>query len=144
MCSSDLTNVFDISLLASRLSYATDWAIAAGETTHLPVGYFGASTGAGAALVAAAVSRSPIRAIVSRGGRPDLAGAALPNVKAPTLLIVGGEDKPVIQMNQQAYERMTAPREIVIVPGATHLFEEPGALETVARLARDWFQRYLR
>ena len=135
---------FDIELLADRLVAAVQWLAREKATERLKVGLFGASTGAGAALVAAARLPDRISAIVSRGGRPDLAGAALPNVKAPTLLIVGGEDKPVIQMNQQAYERMTAPREIVIVPGATHLFEEPGALETVARLARDWFQRYLR
>jgi dienelactone hydrolase len=135
---------FDIELLADRLVAAVQWLAREKATERLKVGLFGASTGAGAALVAAARVPDRISAIVSRGGRPDLAGAALPNVKAPTLLIVGGEDKPVIQMNQQAYERMTAPREIVIVPGATHLFEEPGALEAVARLARDWFQRYLR
>ena len=135
---------FDIELLADRLVAAVQWLAREKATERLKVGLFGASTGAGAALVAAARLPDRISAIVSRGGRPDLAGAALPNVKAPTLLIVGGDDKPVIQMNQQAYERMTAPREIVIVPGATHLFEEPGALETVARLARDWFQRYLR
>jgi pimeloyl-ACP methyl ester carboxylesterase len=135
---------FDIELLADRLVATVQWLAREKATERLKVGFFGASTGAGAALVAAARLPDRISAIVSRGGRPDLAGAALPNVKAPTLLIVGGEDKPVIQMNQQAYERMTAPREIVIVPGATHLFEEPGALEAVARLARDWFQRYLR
>ena len=135
---------FDIELLADRLVAAVQWLAREKATERLKVGLFGASTGAGAALVAAARLPDRISAIVSRGGRPDLAGAALPNVKAPTLLIVGGDDKPVIQMNQQAYERVTAPREIVIVPGATHLFEEPGALETVARLARDWFQRYLR
>jgi pimeloyl-ACP methyl ester carboxylesterase len=135
---------FDIELLADRLVATVQWLARERATERLKVGFFGASTGAGAALVAAARLPDRISAIVSRGGRPDLAGAALPNVKAPTLLIVGGEDKPVIQMNQQAYERMTAPREIVIVPGATHLFEEPGALEAVARLARDWFQRYLR
>ena len=135
---------FDIELLADRLVAAVQWLAREKATERLKVGLFGASTGAGAALVAAARLPDRISAIVSRGGRPDLAGAALPNVKAPTLLIVGGDDKPVIQMNQQAYERVTAPREIVIVPGATHLFEEPGALEPVARLARDWFQRYLR
>ena len=135
---------FDIELLADRLVAAVQWLAREKATERLKVGLFGASTGGGAALVAAARLPDRISAIVSRGGRPDLAGAALPNVKAPTLLIVGGDDKPVIQMNQQAYERMTAPREIVMVPGATHLFEEPGALETVARLARDWFKRYLR
>jgi len=135
---------FDIELLADRLVAAAQWLAREKTTERLKVGLFGASTGAGAALVAAARLPDRISAIVSRGGRPDLAGAALPNVKAPTLLIVGGEDKPVIQMNQQAYEKMTAPRELVIVPGATHLFEESGALEAAARLARDWFQRYLR
>lgn len=135
---------FNIELLADRLVAAVQWLAWEKETERLKVGLFGASTGAGAALVAAARLPDRISAIVSRGGRPDLAGPALPHVKAPTLLIVGGEDKPVIQMNQQAYERMTAPREIVIVPGATHLFEEPGTLEEVARLARDWFRRYLR
>jgi pimeloyl-ACP methyl ester carboxylesterase len=135
---------FDIELLADRLVAAVQWLAREKATERLKVGLFGASTGAGAALVAAARLPDRISAIVSRGGRPDLAGAALPNVKAPTLLIVGGEDKPVIQMNQQAYERMTAPREVVLVPGATHLFEEPGTLEAAARLARDWFLRYLR
>ena len=108
------------------------------------VGLFGASTGGGAALVAAAQLPDRIKAVVSRGGRPDLAGSALPHVKAPTLLIVGGDDVPVIEMNEDAYARMTAERKIEIVPGATHLFEEPGTLEEVARLARDWFVRYLK
>ena len=130
---------FDIDLLARRLVDATTWL---GD--RLPVGLFGASTGGGAALVAAAQLPDQIKAVVSRGGRPDLAGPALPHVKAPTLLIVGGNDEPVIEMNQDAYERMTAVRQLEIVPGATHLFEEPGTLEKVARLARDWFVRYLK
>ena len=130
---------FDIDLLARRLTDATVWL-----GNRLPVGLFGASTGGGAALVAAAQLPDRIKAVVSRGGRPDLAGPALPNVKAPTLLIVGGNDEPVIELNQEAYERMTAVRRLEIVPGATHLFEEPGTLEKVARLARDWFVRYLK
>ena len=135
---------FDIELLADRLVAATQWLARQTATERLKVGLFGASTGGGAALVAAARMPDRIAAVVSRGGRPDLAGAALPHVQAPTLLIVGGDDKPVIGMNRQAYELMNAPRRVEIVPGANHLFEEPGALEAVARLARDWFQRYLR
>lgn len=135
---------FNIELLADRLVAAVQWLARQKAAERLKVGLFGASTGGGAALVAAARMPDRIAAVVSRGGRPDLAGAALPHVKAPTLLIVGGDDKPVIQMNQQAYEQMTAPRELVIVPGASHLFEEYGTLEQVARLARDWFLRYLR
>jgi dienelactone hydrolase len=139
----DRANVFDIPLLASRLSFAADWSVAAPETARLPIGYFGASTGAGAALVAAA-ARSPVRAIVSRGGRPDLAGAALPHVTAPTLLIVGSLDTQVIELNRLAHDRMTAARkELVIVPGAGHLFEEPGTLDAVQRHAIRWFRRYL-
>jgi pimeloyl-ACP methyl ester carboxylesterase len=130
---------FDIDLLARRLADATVWL---GD--RLPVGLFGASTGGGAALVAAAQLPDRIKAVVSRGGRPDLAGPALPHVKAPALLIVGGNDEPVIELNQEAYEKMTAVRRIEIIPGATHLFEEPGTLEQVARLARDWFVRYLK
>ena len=139
----DRANVFDIALLASRLSYATDWAIAAGETAHLQVGYFGASTGAGAALVAAAVPRSPIRAIVSRGGRPDLAGDTLAHVTSPTLLIVGSRDRQVIQLNHMAYDRLTGPKELVIIEGAGHLFEEPGTLAEVERQAVRWFRHHL-
>jgi dienelactone hydrolase len=139
----DRANVFDIPLLASRLSFAADWSLAAPETARLPIGYFGASTGAAAALVAAA-ARSPVRAIVSRGGRPDLAGAALPHVTAPTLLIVGSLDTQVIELNRMAHDRMTAARkELVIVPGAGHLFEEPGTLDAVQRHAIRWFRRYL-
>jgi len=128
---------FDIDLLARRLIDAASWL----DTPA--VGLFGASTGGGAALVAAAQLPDRIKAVVSRGGRPDLAGDALPRVKAPTLLIVGGDDEPVIGMNEEAYDRMTCERKMEIVPGATHLFEEPGTLEQVARLARDWFAKYL-
>jgi dienelactone hydrolase len=134
---------FDIALLADRLIGATDWAAAQPDTRSLKVGYFGASTGAAAALVAAAERPEAIGAIVSRGGRPDLAGTALPRVQAPTLLIVGGHDYPVIEMNRMAQRQVGAPTKLEIVPGATHLFEEPGALEVVARLARDWFARHL-
>ena len=135
---------FDISLLADRLVAAIDWISAQKETSGLAVGIFGASTGGGAALVAAARVPDHIAAVVSRGGRPDLAGAALADVKAPTLLIVGGDDVPVIGMNRDAERRMTAEREIRIVPGASHLFEEPGTLEAVAEHARDWFLQYLK
>jgi putative phosphoribosyl transferase len=134
---------FDIGLLADRLVGATDWLMENPDTLNLRIGYFGASTGAGAALVAAAKRPDEVGAIVSRGGRPDLAGDALPQVRAPTLLIVGGNDVPVIGMNRQALERLRAEKELKIVPGATHLFEEPGALEEVARLAAGWFARYL-
>ena len=135
---------FDISLLADRLSGATHWLTQQPATAELPVGYFGASTGGGAALVAATAQPEMVHAVVSRGGRPDLAGEALPLVQAPTLLIVGGHDFPVIDLNRQALRRLgAAEKELVIVPGATHLFEEPGALEDVARLAADWFTRYL-
>jgi dienelactone hydrolase len=136
---------FDIGLLARRLAGATDWLIRQPETHALPIGYFGASTGAGAALVAAAERPETIRAVISRGGRPDLAGLMLAQVRAPTLLIVGGEDLPVIQMNRDAMRQMQmqAQTQLEIVPGATHLFEEPGALEQVATLARAWFARHL-
>jgi putative phosphoribosyl transferase len=134
---------FDIGLLADRLADATGWLIENPDARDLRIGYFGASTGAGAALVAAAERPDEVGAIVSRGGRPDLAGEALPLVKAPTLLIVGGNDVPVIGMNEEAMERLRMEKELEIVPGATHLFEEPGALEEVARLAADWFMRYL-
>src|SRR5205807_6284971 len=136
-------NVFDIALLASRLSHAADWALGQSETAGLPIGYFGASTGAGAALVAAGVPRAPVAAVVSRGGRPDLAGDALPRVTAPTQLIVGGDDGVVIGMNKEAQARMNAKTRLEIIPGATHLFEEPGALEEAARLARMWFEEHL-
>ena len=134
---------FDISLLADRLVGATDWLAQNPETRDLTIGYFGASTGAAAALVAAAQRPDAVGAIVSRGGRPDLAGAALARVRAPTLLIVGGNDIPVIGMNQEAMAQLHVQTKLEIVPGATHLFEEPGALEEVARLARAWFERYL-
>jgi putative phosphoribosyl transferase len=134
---------FDIGLLAERLAGATEWLIDIPDTRHLRIGYFGASTGAGAALVAAAERPRDVGAIVSRGGRPDLAGDALPLVEAPTLLIVGGNDAPVIGMNEEALARLRAEKKLEIVAGATHLFEEPGALEEVARLAAGWFGRYL-
>jgi pimeloyl-ACP methyl ester carboxylesterase len=133
---------FDIELLADRLVGTSEWL--GQEHADLKIGLFGASTGGGAALVAAARIPDRIAAVVSRGGRPDLAGAALPKVKAPTLLIVGGDDVPVIGMNKEAYDQMNALRKMEIVPGASHLFEEPGALEIVARLATDWFRKYLR
>ena len=134
---------FDIGLLARRLVGATDWLVQNPDTEQLRIGYFGASTGAGAALVAAAERPDEVGAIVSRGGRPDLAGDALPLVKAPTLLIVGGNDEPVIGMNEEALARMRAVKRLQIVPGASHLFEEPGALEEAARLATVWFARHL-
>jgi putative phosphoribosyl transferase len=130
---------FDIGLLAERLVYATKWMKQQKDTTDYRIGYFGSSTGGGAALVAAAELPNEVGAVVSRGGRPDLAGAALPKVKAPTLLIVGGEDQVVIELNERARAQMKCECKIDIVPGATHLFEEPGALEQVAKLASDWF-----
>jgi putative phosphoribosyl transferase len=139
----DRANVFDIALLASRLSSATDWALAQPQTAHLPIGYFGASTGAGAALVAAATPPSPVGAVVSRGGRPDLAGDTLARMTAPTLLIVGSLDTEVIALNRLAYDRLRAPKELVIIEGAGHLFEEPGTLEEVQRHATRWFRCYL-
>ena len=134
---------FDIPMLGRRVVAATDWAAAHPGVQKLPIGYFGASTGAAAALIAAA-ERPSAAAVVSRGGRADLAGDALAIVRAPTLLIVGGDDEPVIEMNETAMRRMHAPVELAIVPGATHLFEEPGTLEEVQRLALDWFARHLR
>jgi putative phosphoribosyl transferase len=134
---------FDIGLLAERLAGATDWLMEDPDTSNLLIGYFGASTGAGAALVAAADRPQEVGAIVSRGGRPDLAGDALPLVETPTLLIVGGNDVPVIGMNEEALGRLRAVKRLEIVAGATHLFEEPGALEEVARLAVGWFGRHL-
>jgi putative phosphoribosyl transferase len=136
-------NVFDIDLLADRCLIAAAWLREQPETRELPLGYFGASTGAGAALQAAARAPEEVWAVVSRGGRPDLAAAYLPQVHAPTLLIVGGYDYPVIEMNEEALAMLRCPKELVIVPGATHLFEETGTLEEVARLARDWFRGYL-
>lgn len=134
---------FDIGLLAERLAAATDWLAEQPESADLRVGFFGASTGGGAALVAAAERPVRVAAVVSRGGRPDLAGPALSRVGAPTLLIVGGMDHPVIEMNQEALAQLGCEKRLEIVPGATHLFEEPGALEEVARLAREWFVRFL-
>jgi pimeloyl-ACP methyl ester carboxylesterase len=133
---------FDIPLLGRRVVAATDWASDHRGVSDLPVGYFGASTGAAAALIAAA-ERPNAAVVISRGGRPDLAGDALPIVRAPTLLIVGGDDAPVIDLNEAAMRRMRAPVELAIVPQATHLFEEPGTLEEVQRLALDWFSRHM-
>lgn len=134
---------FDIDLLADRLVEVTNWLLSNPETKNLSIGYFGASTGAAAALIAAKEHANIIKAVVSRGGRPDLAEKALPDVKAPTLLIVGGEDYQVIEMNQWALDRLKVEqKELKIVPGATHLFEEPGTLEQVANLAGEWFKKY--
>lgn len=134
---------FDILLLAGRLVAATRWLGEEPATGSLPVGYFGASTGGGAALVAAASVPEAVGAVVSRGGRPDLAGDALPHVQAPTLFIVGGQDQLVLDLNRRAMARMRVHNRLEVVPGATHLFEEPGSLEKVAHLARDWFLQYL-
>jgi len=134
---------FNINLLAERLVHATKWAKQQKRTRDLRIGYFGSSTGGGAALVAAAEAPDEIGAVVSRGGRTDLAGDALSKVKAPTLLIVGGEDRVVIELNEQARAQMKCECKIDIVPGATHLFEEPGALEKVAKLASDWFLNHI-
>jgi putative phosphoribosyl transferase len=139
----DQHKVFDIDLLADRLLLAKDWLEAEPRTQHLKIGYFGASTGAGAALQAAAREPANVKAVVSRGGRPDLAEPYLPSVTAPTLLIVGGHDEPVIEMNQAAYELLTCEKQLIIVSGATHLFEEPGTLEQVAEQASRWFLHYL-
>jgi pimeloyl-ACP methyl ester carboxylesterase len=135
---------FDIARLGPRVSAAADWAATRPDIGTLPIGCFGASTGAAAALIAAAERPATIVAVVSRGGRPDLAGEALARLKAPTLLIVGGYDEPVIDLNRQAMRQMHAHVELEIVPGATHLFEEPGTLDQVADLAASWFARYLR
>lgn len=134
---------FDIPLLAQRLRLATQWIIGQAQWRNLVVGYFGASTGGAAALLAAAELGEAVGAVVSRGGRPDLAGEALGKVQAPTLLIVGGHDEIVLRMNEEAFENLTCLKELVIIPGATHLFSEPGALEEVANLAAHWFQHYL-
>jgi putative phosphoribosyl transferase len=134
---------FDIELLARRLVGIIDWLQENPETASLPIGLFGASTGAAAALVAAAVRPTVVAAVVSRGGRPDLALGALPLVRAPALLIVGEADSPVIELNRQALDALQTEKRLEIVPGATHLFEEPGALDEVARLAADWFARHL-
>jgi putative phosphoribosyl transferase len=139
----DRANVFDIGLLAERLLAATGWARDEAEIGVLPVGYFGASTGAAAALRAAARLGAGVRAVVSRGGRPDLAAESLAEVLAPTLLIVGGADRQVLELNEAAAKLLRCEREVAVVPGATHLFEEPGALERVAELAGGWFARHL-
>ena len=134
---------FNIDLLTERLLLATRWVQEQPRTKDLKIGYFGASTGAAAALKAAAIEGSKIGAVVSRGGRPDLAGEALTRVQAPTLLIVGGSDTVVLQLNREALAKLKGEKKLVIIPGATHLFEEPGALEEVARLATEWFKQYL-
>jgi dienelactone hydrolase len=134
---------FDIGLLADRLVQSTGWVRGNPGTSRLPLGYFGASTGAAAALVASTAVARDVAAIVSRGGRPDLAGAALTKVISPTLLIVGGNDTAVIQMNKEAFAQLNCEKTLEVVPGATHLFEEPGTLEMAARLASDWFEHYL-
>jgi putative phosphoribosyl transferase len=139
----DRANVFDIPLLAGRLVAATEWLTSQLPPAGLPVGYFGASTGAAAALWAAAEPDSTVAAVVSRGGRPDLAHPRLAAVRAPTLLIVGGDDADVLELNRAAAEVMRCPHEVCVVPGATHLFEEPGTLEIAAVHARDWFLRYM-
>lgn len=133
---------FDIDLLTERLLMVTSWLRDQPQTQHLVIGYFGASTGAAAALKAAAAIGAEVGAVVSRGGRPDLAEKALPQVHSPTLLLVGGNDEVVLQLNRQAYERLQSFKQLVVIPGATHLFEEPGTLEEVARLAAQWFQRF--
>lgn len=134
---------FDIGLLSERLMAAMDWLFAYPETRGLPIGLFGASTGAAAALTAAARRPEMVKAVVSRGGRPDLAGEALRDVQAPTLLIVGGLDQPVIQMNEEALGFLRGMKRLDIIPGATHLFEEPGRLDDVARIATEWFAEFL-
>lgn len=135
---------FDIKFLANRLRSATKFIMQTQELNHLPIGYFGASTGGGAALVAASRMVKEIKAVVSRGGRPDLAGESLQYVAAPTLLIVGGDDGVVINLNQEAMVKMHCAKKLEIIPGASHLFEEPGALEAVAKLAVKWFEKYLK
>ena len=135
---------FDVNRLGHRVVTAIDWAASHSQVARLPVACFGASTGAAAALIAAADRPEIVRAVISRGGRPDLAGYALPKVQAPTLLIVGGDDEPVIELNRAAMRRMRAPVHLEIVPGATHLFEEPGALASVSRLALEWCTKHLK
>lgn len=135
---------FDVALLAERLAAATVWLKSSGRAADLPVGYFGASTGAAAALVASAALGGAVRAVVSRGGRPDLAGGALLDVQAPTLLIVGGRDPEVLELNRNALASLRCPAELVVIPGATHLFEEPGTLAEVSNLAAGWFRTHLR
>lgn len=141
--SDDRQKVFDIDLLSNRLLIVTDWILQNPATADLMIGYFGASTGAAAALQAAASRGRQISAVVSRGGRPDLARDYLPDVTAPTLLIVGGDDKPVISLNEEAYGLLQSEKQLVVIPKANHLFEEPGALELVAMLAADWFNDHL-
>ena len=135
---------FDIGLLAGRLVGATQWIAQQSTTQHLGIGYFGASTGGAAALLAAARLGALVEAVVSRGGRPDLAGEALSQVQSPTLLIVGERDDVVLRLNQEAYEQLRCEKRLAVVPRATHLFEEPGALEEVASLAAEWFRRHLK
>lgn len=136
-------NVFDVAMLAHRLAQAIDWCQTRSEVAPLSIGLFGASTGAGAALMAAAERPQSVYAVVSRGGRPDLAASALPRVHAPTLLIVGEADQEVLAFNRRAFEQLTCEKQLRLVPGATHLFEEPGALERVADLASEWFAGHL-
>jgi putative phosphoribosyl transferase len=136
-------NVFEIPLLASRLRAAMDWAVSQPEVARLPAGYFGASTGAAAALLAASMPGARVGAVVSRGGRPDLAGDALYSVRAPTLLIVGSRDEEVLELNRRAYRRLTCPKRLLVIPGATHLFEEPGTLEAAGRAAASWLVEHL-
>jgi putative phosphoribosyl transferase len=140
----DRSKVFDIALLARRLQSSAQWLAGQQATAHLRLGYFGASTGAGAALLAAADEDVSVGAVVSRGGRPDLARDVLQRVPAPTLLIVGGDDEIVLELNREAFELLTCSRQLDVIPGATHLFAEPGALEEVARLAKEWFLHYLK
>jgi putative phosphoribosyl transferase len=139
----DYQQRFDIPLLSRRLILATDWLSGYPEMSHFPFGYFGASTGAPAALIAAAEMENDIKCVVSRGGRPDLAMEILEQVRTPTLLIVGGRDDQVLEWNRQALEKLAGPKKLAIVPGATHLFEEAGTLEKAAALAKDWFLKYL-
>lgn len=139
----DRANVFDIGLLATGLEQATDWAATRPSIAGLPIGYFGASTGAAAALVAAVHRRGRVKAIVSRGGRPDLAGEYLPRVKAPTLLLAGSLDFPVISLSGDAHRLLHCEKRMILIPGATHLFEEPGTLDTVIRHAVSWFNAHL-
>ena len=139
----DYENRFDIDLLADRLARVTEWIKRNGKISGLPLGYFGASTGAAAALRAAAALPGSVRAVVSRGGRPDMAGEQLPNVAAPTLLIVGGDDTEVLTLNELAYEKLTCEKRLEVVEGATHLFEEPGTMDEVMELATEWFEQHL-
>ena len=134
---------FNIGLLAERLIKLTDWHSLHRELSHLPLAYFGASTGSAAALIASANRPERVRSIVSRGGRPDLAASSLPHVQAPTLLLVGGDDAPVIELNRQAFDILQCEKRFDIVPGATHLFEEPGALEQVAQRAAEWYRQHM-